>query len=401
MRGIRGLSGAVIAVIAGPAAAQTPLPMIYVDAPSPIVRRAPGPGVTVPSVTVTPQPQLQGTLPVVTDQFATVTVLPRDEIQRTHRRHLGDLLFDKPGITGSTFAPGGASRPVVRGLDNYRVRIQENGLAVNDVSDLGEDHARADRSAGGAADRGDPRAGDLALGIAGDRRRRQRREQPDPDRAAAARPSPAKSSARSRSTAASKARMLLDAGAGNVAVHADVLRPQRATTTAFPAIRICSRPTPRRWSTAASRIPPRAGRLVGRRLVHFRQRLRRRLGDAFRQLLSHPRRRGDGDQHAHRPAADQVHQQGRVPPASRPDRRRSASGSASATTSTTSWRTRGGFDGVQQTFTNKAQEGRFEVQLAPFDLRFAALTTALGVQAARQQLAAPGRRRRPVRSEPR
>src|SRR5262249_27873687 len=40
----------------------------------------------------------------------------------------------------STFAPG-ASRPIVRGLDNYRVRIQENGLATNDVSDLSEDHA--------------------------------------------------------------------------------------------------------------------------------------------------------------------------------------------------------------------------------------------------------------------
>jgi iron complex outermembrane receptor protein len=50
----------------------------------------------------------------------------------------------------------------------------------------------------------------------------------------------------------------------------------------------------------------------------------------------------------------------------------------------------GGFDGVQQSFTNKAQEGRVEVQLMPFDLRFAALTTALGVQSAHQKLAAPG-----------
>ena len=32
----------------------------------------------------------------------------------------------------------------------------------------------------------------------------------------------------------------------------------------------------------------------------------------------------------------------------------------------------GGFDGIQQTFTNKEQEGRVEVQLVPFDLRFAA-----------------------------
>ena len=50
----------------------------------------------------------------------------------------------------------------------------------------------------------------------------------------------------------------------------------------------------------------------------------------------------------------------------------------------------GGFDGVQQTFTNKEQEGRVEVQLTPFDLRFATLTSALGVQGMHQRLNAPG-----------
>ena len=46
-------------------------------------------------------------------------------------------------------------------------------------------------------------------------------------------------------------------------------------------------------------------------------------------------------------------------------------------------------DGVRQTFTNKEQEGRVEVQLLPFNLRFATLTTALGVQAGHQELTAP------------
>ncbi len=50
----------------------------------------------------------------------------------------------------------------------------------------------------------------------------------------------------------------------------------------------------------------------------------------------------------------------------------------------------GGFDGIQQTFTNKSQEGRVEVQFAPFDLRFAALTTALGMQASNVGLNPPG-----------
>ena len=45
--------------------------------------------------------------------------------------------------------------------------------------------------------------------------------------------------------------------------------------------------------------------------------------------------------------------------------------------------------GVRQTFTNKEQEGRVEVQMAPFNARFAAVTTAFGLQASHQQLTAP------------
>ena len=80
-------------------------------------------------------------MPIVADQFATVTVVPNDELRRSPGATLGDVLFAKPGITGSSFAPGAASRPIVRGLDNYRVRIQENGVGASGVSELGEDHA--------------------------------------------------------------------------------------------------------------------------------------------------------------------------------------------------------------------------------------------------------------------
>ena len=45
--------------------------------------------------------------------------------------------------------------------------------------------------------------------------------------------------------------------------------------------------------------------------------------------------------------------------------------------------------GVRQTFTNKEQEGRVEVQLMPFNARFAAVTTAFGLQAGHQELTAP------------
>src|ERR1044071_7439712 len=139
----------------------TALPEIHVTAPSPIQHRravvpsprpvrvartlpgrnrerAPQPQ---PAAVAAPAPAPQpGVLPVVTDQFATVTVVPNEEIRRQGGATLGDLLFSKPGITGSSFAPGGSSRPIVRGLDVNRVGIVDNGIGGGGASDLGEDH---------------------------------------------------------------------------------------------------------------------------------------------------------------------------------------------------------------------------------------------------------------------
>src|SRR5262249_12442724 len=153
--------GMAAAIVAGsgerPAQAETQLPEIVVRAPSPIVRprprpaaprpaavvrraptapapRAPAPRAPAPVPAAAPAPAEPaapppGWPPIVADQFATVTVVNREEIARNGGSTLGDLLFSKPGITGSSFAPGAASRPIVRGLDNYRVRIQENGIS--------------------------------------------------------------------------------------------------------------------------------------------------------------------------------------------------------------------------------------------------------------------------------
>lgn len=82
-----------------------------------------------------------GLLPVVTDTYSPVTVVTREQIARDQPRTLGDALFDRPGVTSSSYAPGAASRPIIRGLDQARVRVQENGIVTGDVSDLGEDHA--------------------------------------------------------------------------------------------------------------------------------------------------------------------------------------------------------------------------------------------------------------------
>ncbi|WP_198383657.1 TonB-dependent receptor [Roseomonas sp. KE2513] len=91
--------------------------------------------IQIPTVSVTASP-------ITTDQlgsFLPVTTLERDQILERPARSLGDVLFTEPGITASTFAPG-ASRPIIRGLDTFRVRLQENGFLSGDASNLGEDH---------------------------------------------------------------------------------------------------------------------------------------------------------------------------------------------------------------------------------------------------------------------
>ncbi|WP_439574690.1 TonB-dependent receptor [Phreatobacter sp.] len=118
---------AVLILAAGPVAAQTTLPEILIEAP-----RTEDRGTAA---------LREGELAVIDRAFVPVTVVPEGEIQRNGGRTLGDQLFALPGITGSSFAPGAASRPVIRGLDNARVRVQENGIGAQDVSDLSEDHA--------------------------------------------------------------------------------------------------------------------------------------------------------------------------------------------------------------------------------------------------------------------
>lgn len=74
------------------------------------------------------------------DQYASiVNVVDRDEILAQGGANLADALRDVPGMAGTGFA-GGASRPVIRGMDATRVKILENGLGSSDVSDIGPDH---------------------------------------------------------------------------------------------------------------------------------------------------------------------------------------------------------------------------------------------------------------------
>jgi len=116
------------------------LPDIEVTS-SPIFTRPPAaqsPGVNLAPLRSAPP----GLAPIITQSFAPITVAPKVEIERNTPKTLGEALADKPGVSASSFAPG-ASRPVIRGLDSVRVRVQENGIGAHDVSELGDDHGVA------------------------------------------------------------------------------------------------------------------------------------------------------------------------------------------------------------------------------------------------------------------
>jgi len=72
------------------------------------------------------------------------SVLRVDEetLRRNAQGTLGDTLGWEPGISSNSFTPG-ASRPVIRGLEGYRVRMLRDQLDAFDLSDMSPDHGVA------------------------------------------------------------------------------------------------------------------------------------------------------------------------------------------------------------------------------------------------------------------
>ncbi|HWK95114.1 MAG TPA: TonB-dependent receptor [Pseudolabrys sp.] len=377
-------------IAAAPALAQTvTLPQVTVTAPSPIQRATPA---TTDS--------LQGTLPVVTDQFAPVTVIENGEIRRSGAATLGDLLFDKPGITGSQFAPGASSRPIIRGLDVNRVRIQENGIGANGASDLGEDHfvpvdplvtERIEVIRGPAT----LRFGSQAIGGV---------VEADNNRIPTFIPSrPVSTEFRAGFSSVDKGAdgaVLLDAGAGNFALHADGYS-RRASDYKVPSYPYLTAPDPTDLPNATQ-----PGGFNGTQTNSSLHNSGQALGGSY--IFN------DGFIGAaitttnalyHVPAADPESNQTRIEakqtkiltkgewraPSSVVDAIRFWGGFTDYKHNEIGLSDQTDFNstGIQQTFINKEQEGRVEAQLAPFDLRFASLTTAIGVQGGHQMLDAP------------
>ncbi|MFA9440874.1 TonB-dependent receptor [Uliginosibacterium sp. sgz301328] len=74
------------------------------------------------------------------DLVSPTSVLAGKELFRRRASTLGETLNGLPGVASSDFGPN-ASRPVIRGLDENRIRLLQNGVGTLDVSALSPDHA--------------------------------------------------------------------------------------------------------------------------------------------------------------------------------------------------------------------------------------------------------------------
>ncbi|MFQ3458706.1 TonB-dependent receptor [Bradyrhizobium sp. UFLA01-814] len=68
------------------------------------------------------------------------SALASSQIQSSTSQGFGNLFFTAPGATSAGLSTQ-SSRPVLRGLSDAKVRIQENGVGSVDVSDIAQDHA--------------------------------------------------------------------------------------------------------------------------------------------------------------------------------------------------------------------------------------------------------------------
>ena len=66
--------------------------------------------------------------------------LSGDELDNANGFTIGETLSTQPGVSQSFFGPS-ANRPMIRGLDKFRVRMLQNGTDTFDVSAQSEDHA--------------------------------------------------------------------------------------------------------------------------------------------------------------------------------------------------------------------------------------------------------------------
>ena len=85
-------------------------------------------------ITSTPLPK------TINDSAQPVSVLSGVELDEKAGPTLGATLANEPGVSASSFGPS-ASRPIIRGLGGDRIKILQNGVSSQDLSNASPDHA--------------------------------------------------------------------------------------------------------------------------------------------------------------------------------------------------------------------------------------------------------------------
>ncbi|TFZ56902.1 TonB-dependent receptor [Methylorubrum sp. Q1] len=363
---LTGLPGTVLSAQAQEAAT---LEEISVTSVSPIQGRPAAPAAPSPAA---PFARAAEVLPVVTNTFSPVTVVPQERIARDQPRTLGDALFDRPGISSSTYAPGAASRPIIRGLDNARVRIQENGIVNGGVSDLGEDHAVPINPLN--ASRIEVIRGPATLrygsGAIGGVVSAENNQVPTfiPARGVTGQVTTGYTTVDNGRTGAAS----VDAGADGIAVHADGFKTATDSYAIPGGIQRNSATESQGGSVGISAIGDRG--FVGVAFSHY---------DALYQIPG-----GEAEEARTRltPNQDRLLARGEYRPLNGPFEVLRFWAGGSVYRHEEIGLGEDGADGVQAIFKNREVEARFEAQHVPIITPFGTLTGAVGVQAGRRVL---------------
>ena len=277
----------------------------------------------------------------------------------------------------------------MRGLDNYRVRIQENGISSSGVSEIGEDHAvpldplaaqRIEEIRGPAT----LRYGSQAIGgVVNAENNRIPTFIP---------PRGISGELRTGWTSVDKGRegaIILDAGAGNFAIHADAFGRRNGDykIPSYPYL-FPEDPAPQVGAWQPNSWHKSQGGAIGGSYIFDRGFIGVAVS-TFDSLYAVPGQEATETRTRIDMRQTKVTSKGEFRPEA------SAVEAVRFWLGTTDYKhaeiaNEGGFEGPQQRFLSKQKEGRVEVQLRPFQTAFGALTSAMGVQASGEDLDAPG-----------
>ena len=324
--------------------------------------------------------------------FAPLSTIGSNQVQTSSSNGgFGTLFTNLPGATSAGLAQE-SSRPVLRGLSDAKVRIQENGVGAVDVSDIAQDHAvpidpLAIQQVDIVRGPGALRFGSQAVGGVVDATNNRIPTAAPPGGLAAELKSGVTSVNRGWESG-----LLLDAGGRNAAVHADIYG-RSSSDYSIPSYPYLAPPIPApvvngKQPNSASQS---AGAAVGGSYLfdggYAGVAVSRFTSDYFVPGIATAAARQHNDLEQ-----TKISSKGEY----RPD--------ASALAAVRYWAGYSdyrhdetvlagpapGFQAITATFKNKQTEGKVELELSPFATPMGALTSIVGSQGAYQQLDTAG-----------